>query len=1445
MVFTLQFKPVQQYVSQKAATYLSKELKTTITLESIYFKPFSSILLTKLYVEDLEMDTLLYVDEFSARLDFRSVLNAKIMINKVELKGGKFALKKYKDSTSNLTFIRDYFKSEEKGGEKNKGIDIIVPDLSFQGIDFKYKDYAAREVERGIDYGDVHLSSLSGKLEGIDFKNHFFKATIQKLAFKEKSGLEIKELSAMAVVDSNMMEFVDLRLEMNNSHLSDYVRFDFNDFSDFKDFINKVKVTGDLKNSKLTSSDIAFFAPEVLVTQFDVLITGKLSGTVNDITGEDVEIRAGKETWLNGDLKIKGLPEIEKTLFDMNLKRLRSTRKDLEVLIGQLSRQKSFELPSVFDRLGKIDYQGRITGFYNNFIAQGMFNTQLGDLIADINLDIRNQGTYSGQVFSSSFDIGHLLHFPDVGFASFRANVVGEGFSIESFKEELSGKLEFLDYKGYRYRNIEVDGDYENEQFSGDITINDENFVMDFNGRLNLNAENFRYDFIAQVEKMELGKLNLYKDSISLSGDFDANFTGNSLSNIDGKFLIQNLDIRRSNDSTHVDSLLLYTQMEDSHRVLAIESGIADAKINGEFDLKSLPSYFKNLTKTYIPSLKTEINDFGQQEFDFELTLKDFEPIALIFAPDITIPQEVFVTGKFSSSNNTAVLNGYIPEVSYKKIKINDVIFDQTTGVDALNLFVTADRMNITDSLYIQNINMATILRQDSLNFNIKLSDLNATNQLDLNGLVEFDEDTAARLTLLPSDVIINRQEWHVLEKVKFDFEKGKTKINGFELSQGMQKVRVNGLVSKSIDDILNIEFENFALSTFNSLSKPFGIELKGEMEGDIDIKSLLFQPYILADVNAKDIFYNNTQVGDIDIVAGLDQSERLVNLNFGVTNNSKKTMEVLGTYDPKEDESPLNLQVKMDEGELILFQPFLKNLVSNLTGTAKADFQIGGTILKPIINGSATLVDAAFEVNYLKTRYLINETLQVEKSKIILNNVHISDIYKNQATANGSVDMSSPLNPDIQVDISAQNFMVLNTTARDNPLYYGKAFGTGTFLFNGRPDNMNIKIDASTNEGTVISLPLNSPGTVADKDFITFVSRDSTALAKKVNYFQGLTMSLDLNVTQAATAVIYTDLGKLSGNGQGLLSMKISSLGDFEMFGDYSISTGEFEFTAQDFINKKFELNRGGSIRWTGNPTEALINLTAIYEVRTSVRPLYVAAGRGTGTDQRVMAQAEMTLNGSLLQPDISFGINFPTDSYIQDELQSYLSDMNNVNQQALSLIVRRSFAPGTGTDLTRELNSTVLSAGTELAFNQLNNIISQSLNLNFVDFNIRSFNEASASIRLLSNRLILTGGVTDRRSELNDFNVFGKEVVSDIEALYLIRKSGNLLLRASNRLSNRNFLNPSDEYVSAVGLVYRQEFDTFQEFLRRLLFFKGNREEASKSKGEKEPEVKEPAEK
>ena len=209
------------------------------------------------------------------------------------------------------------------------------------------------------------------------------------------------------------------------------------------------------------------------------------------------------------------------------------------------------------------------------------------------------------------------------------------------------------------------------------------------------------------------------------------------------------------------------------------------------------------------------------------------------------------------------------------------------------------------------------------------------------------------------------------------------------------------------------------------------------------------------------------------------------------------------------------------------------------------------------------------------------------------------------------------------------------------------------------------------------------------------------------------------------------------------------------------------------------------------------------------------------------VMAQADMNIKGTLSQPDVSFDLNFPQTPYVKDELQAYLSDANNVNQQALSLIVRRSFTASSNNEIGREVNNTLLSAGTEIAFNQLNNILAQSLNIDFLDFNIRSLNDASASVRFFNDRLVLTGGIVDRRNIVStDLTFFSNKIATDAEMTFKLRRDGNLMFRAYNRLNTRNILfTPTDDYINAVGLVYRQEFNTLGEFWRKLWNWNGKR--------------------
>jgi hypothetical protein len=318
----------------------------------------------------------------------------------------------------------------------------------------------------------------------------------------------------------------------------------------------------------------------------------------------------------------------------------------------------------------------------------------------------------------------------------------------------------------------------------------------------------------------------------------------------------------------------------------------------------------------------------------------------------------------------------------------------------------------------------------------------------------------------------------------------------------------------------------------------------------------------------------------------------------------------------------------------------------------------------------------------------------------------------------------------------------------------------------------MNIVINASTEDGTVFNIPLNTSATASEYDFIRFVSHNDTAkVDDQVKPFKGITLAIELKIDEKTLVKISTDYGKLEGRGvANNLKLNINSLGDFEMFGDFLISSGKFEFTAKDFISKNFTVNQGGTIRWTSNPANADINLKAIYEVRTDIANLYTAAGlQSPQGNLQKLVQAELILTHNLIQPKIDFDFTFPTDPSIKDDLGTYLNDENNRNQQALSLIIRRQFASGTGNNLTNQVFQTAEQAVSEFAFNKINTFISQS-NIKNVDINIKSFSDASATLRFLATGCYLTAACTIAMVTITCLAV--RRVISSIPKLTILLK-------------------------------------------------------------------------
>jgi len=1438
LILVFQYKPVQTWAAKKVAHSLSEKLKTKVSIAGLYIKPFSSIVLDSLYILDKQQDTLVNIPKLDVELNgfklFSSIPDHIIDFKLIELDNGSFYLKNEKGNVSNLQFVLDYFSSTDTTKKKpGKPWNVVFEKTSVRNFHFRYKDQTRHEFMKEVNFDDIDVKNFSVDVFNMDLKNHLFKGNVQHLTLREKSGFYIQNFTANATVDSNRIVVQNMLIQTPNSSLKDYFQMKFKVFKDFDDFTTKIHMDADFKSSHISSKDIAYFTSTLKKVNFELGVDGRIKGAVNNLNTKSLLITAGQATYIKGDFNLRGLPDWDNTFLELKFEQIATNKKDLDYLFSHFSGTPNAKTPDIIAKFGNINFTGRFTGLQNDFVAYGTFKTKLGRFDPDINLKINKAGTpsYSGKIDTYNFDLGNLIDVNTLGRTTFNANVKGSGDALKNLNEKVNARIKYIDFKDYSYNNVVVDGTFAKKIAAAKIAINDKNIKLDLDGSMDLNSELPVYDFKAEVNDANLHTLNLLKDTITFSSRLSANFSGNDLKNFEGKILLSPIRIIDPRNNYLVDSVYLSASGKGKSRAISFISDFADGGIKGSYDLATLPAYFQTIVKKYIPSLKMDIAEPKPQNFEFNLKLKNLDPITALFAPNLKVPDQGTFTGKFNSDEKTATLTGYIKTVKYGTTVFHDIILDESTSDDFLGVNISLSKIDLTDKLFLKNIDITNFLKKDSLNFNVKLADKDATNQLDLYGLVKFGTDTTARLSLLPSDIILEHQPWRLTQNTRIRLLDGKTQVSGFEISNGQQKVKIDGFVSDNIEDKLKVTFDKFSMHTLDQLTKSANVSLNGTLNGDVFLTGVTKSPGIDAHLGIDSLKLNNTLVGNVKLESKLDNDRKEANVKLNVLNRGLETLNIGGTYALGKEGDKLDFDVKMNQTEAIIFEPFIKDLVSNIKGTVSTDLKLTGTASNPQLNGDVTLNNTGLTVNYLKTAYTVNDKLNVHNSVITINNMQLTDIHGGKGIVDGTVDLNNLSNPTINATINAINLMALNTNFKDNHLYFGTAYSTGRFSFNGPVDNMNIDIKASTNAGTVFNIPLNTSSTVSDYDFIKFVSHNDTArVISKPKAFNGVTLNFDLTVDEKTTVKITTDYGVLEGTGQAKdLKLNINSLGDFDMFGDFLITSGKFEFTAKNFISKNFTVNQGGTIRWTGNPSNAEINMNAIYEVRTGVADLYAAAGFAPPKgNEQVIVQAELIITKSLIQPSIDFDFNFPTDPSIKDDLGTYLADNNNRNQQALSIIVRRSFAPGTGSNLTNQVLGTAGSAVSEFAFNKLNSFISQSNIKNF-DLNIRSYNDVSATFRLLNQRLILNGNVFSNTGSSNLFNSGGtllnsnaNNLTTDFEGQYLIRKDGSLSAHYSYRVLNTTTLNTIDQlsaqYVNGLGLVYQRDFDTFGEFLKNF---------------------------
>lgn len=1445
VVFALIRTPfIQTKLVQIVTNFLSSHLNTQVSVDAVDVDFFKTAVLKGVYIEDQKQDTLLYAEKIAINIDLFSLRKNIIEIGKVSIHNANTELKYYKgEDDINLQFIIDAFSSNDTSTSPSSW-QFALHEVELINSKFSYHNFDSEPAVSGIDFEHIELNDINIHLKDIHLDADSIAANIRFLSFKEKSGFHVEEFHALGAFTPQMILAQDFEIITPASDLKGTYMMTYDSLGVFSDFLNQVMLHGQFDHAILNLSDIAYFAPDLEGIDKKIDITGNAKGTISNLRGRDLYLIIDEQTILNCDASITGLPDIEETYMRIKVKELVTNKEQLDrIPIPPFNQQEFVHTTDNFKWLGQIKFKGEVSGFYNDFVAYGNFRTDLGSFFSDLSLKFNTKDgipAYKGQLSMNNFNVGRFLQIKGIGQTSLNAEIAGKGFSENDLKARLKGKIKNININNYNYKNINVDGDFANKLFKGQLNINDEHLVMDFIGEINFQNKLPEFNFIADVEKAELAMLNLItRDSSSyLKTHIEMNLVGNNFDNIIGRININNTLYKETKHKYTLKEINIKAEyINELDKEITLKSDIADGSIKGVFNIAEIgPSLYRLFEKT-VTNNYTEPDKKKKptiENFDLALHLKNTKPITEIFYNEIEIHPNTYFTGTYNSENNYFKINGTCPDLKLFGTDFKQYFINAKTENNSLILSTGSSRIQFSDSAWIDNFIIKTVTQKDSLNFSINWNNFKDTSNYsaDISGHLYFNTIKNIKGKLDKTVITISDSVWTIDPNNQIIIDTNNISISNLYLTTGKQSIRIFGNISENPQSPLMFNLENLLLQNFNPLTERSGVNLKGTINGNGTITDVYHSLSFISDLNIKDLAINNEMLGQAALNSAWNKNSEAIVVNGRLFRDTLTTFNISGNYYPSKKEDNIEMTAYLNKFRLQLLNSFTTDIASNINGIASGEIDITGSLSEPKLKGKINLQKTSFTIDYLNTSYTLSDEIIIENNWIGFDNVVIFDQKGNKAHATGTIVHKNYSDFNLDIDINAEKFQCLNTNEYQNELYYGTAFVTGNVNISGSPEKLFFNINVKSEKGTQFFIPLGGSQDVTENTFVTFINKDSTNLnisnTDNVN-LDGIELKFELDITPDAEVQLIFDpkIGDvMRGRGNGRITMDINTLGKFTMQGEYVIEEGEYLFTLMNVVNKKFKVQKGGTINWNGSPYNANVNLQAIYSLRTSTYDL----GIDTSNRRRLPVECVMNLSNDLMKPDIRFDVRLPGNRELESQVKNVLNTETEMNRQAFALLTLNHFVtPQNAIGAVSAEASNANVGGTtssELLSNQLSNWLSQISKDFDLGVKYRPGDEISSqeielalSTQILNDRLSFDGNFGVQGAAHNSATQNTNNLVGDVNIEYKLTQDGRFRMRAFNRTNNNtNLTYVNSPYTQGVGVFYRLDFDKPKDIWERF---------------------------
>ena len=1329
-----------------------------------------------------------------------------------------------------------------------------VASLRFNGDNLQFDDDTQRPQKTGMDYAHLKVDQLTLHGSSLSYSDDSTSGTLTKGSFSERSGFRLTRLQTRFLYASHQAFLKDLFLQTPGTLLQGSAALKYATLSGMMKDPKHTLIDLDLPNSKIQVKDILGFVPAlqtqpVFAHPADVWsINTRVKGNLDALNIQTLQFSGIQDLRLDVAGTLLHPLDPKNIMADLNIRQLSGSRMALVSLLPKGTLPSNISIPAHFDLKGKVN--GGMQGFQSDLVV----NTSSGTILlkgfvrqfrqpqaATYDLVLQTKALDLGYILQDSAQYGHLTSF---------FTIKGQGLDLNSANATFNGRIDTMTFRHYSYQGLTLDGSIADKKATLQSAI--ENTAVRF--ELQATAD-LAHKFPAlkldwQIDTLDLLALHLVKDSLQFKGHILSDFADTNPDSLQGRLQLANLVVVQGSQRFATDSIILLASRREDIEDIQLHSEMANLDWNGKYKITEVPQALRHTISQYYHLEGTADTAFTAQDWTLRLHLRP-SPLVLAFMPSLKGTDTVGAVIAYRSDRDDLHLALDAPHIRMGSTDLQEVKVVAVTGSGQLKYAIqTAGGHGSGFELH--QTSLTGSLHDDHLFTDLLLKDSKGKDRYRIAGRLDKLND-GLKFILNPDSLLLNYDSWQVSRDNYLQYDSSGIVIHDFKISHAGESMSVNSN-PPAPNSPIDISFTDFRLNTISRFAEQDSLSVDGSLNGKAQVKNILSNPVFTSDLLIKDLSYKKDTAGDLAIKVNNEKANAFAaDISLEGKDNDIK---VKGEY--YTGESKMNMTLDLGRVNLGSFSHAAEAEIQSMKGLLKGRLAITGSLDQPLVKGNLHFDSAVI------TPVVSGEPLTLSKDNIgfdadgfNFSQFALQDSAGNKLTIDGNVYTHDYRDYSFDISVNANNFRLVNAPESSSRQFYGSLNLDAAANLTGALDNLKVDGDIRINRRTnfYFVLPGSDPEIVDRQGVVRFINHrspgdtlvdQSARRPKKDVGIKG--MDIGLNIQTDSTAIFSMVIDQRTGDaltvrGRSNLVFGVDKSGKTDLTGSYEVESGYYSLSFE-VLRRKFDIQRGSIITWTGDPTTATLDLTATYAANTASIDLIAneVAGRSE-TDlnkfkQKLPFLVTLRMEGELLKPKITFDITLPQNVLslwpdVDAKLQQIRTEESELNKQVFALLLLNRFVGEDPLQSQAGGGSTVgnmaFQSASQILTNQLDNLAAslvKGVNIHFDLNNQQDFSTGTeqdyTELNVTVSKTLLNDRVTVNVG--SDFDVQGNNnpgqnasnFAGNVAVDYKLSKDGRYMLRAY-RKNQYEAVVEGQVVETGVSFILTFDYDHFREIFGR----------------------------